>query len=192
MPILPPEPALYPDDLFNLECTVAAGARWSVLHAKPRQEKRLLRDLRERRLACYLPLVERRLLIRGRPISSFVPLFEGYVFLLSRWEDRLPALSTRRVVRVLKVADQQQIWQDLRQVHRLIASGATLTAQAGLTPGALVEIRSGPLAGLRGRILRTVNGCRFIVQVNFIQQGASVLVDDANLAPLELTAPVPV
>jgi transcriptional antiterminator RfaH len=192
MPILPPEPALYPDDLFSLDCPAAAGASWSVLHSKPRQEKRLLSDLRERRLPCYLPLVERRLVIRGRPVSSFVPLFEGYVFLLARGDDRLPALATRRVVRTLRVADQQQLWQDLRQVHRLIASGAPLTAQAGLAPGALVEIRCGPLAGLRGRILRTANGCRFIVQVNFIQQGASVVVDEANLAPLELTGPVPV
>src|SRR5262249_14892482 len=121
MPIRPPEPALYPDDLFAPQPpAAAAGARWLVLHLKPRQEKCLLRDLRERRVACYLPLVERRLRIRGRAVSSFVPLFEGYVFMLGERQDRLSAFSTRRVVRALEVVDQEQLWYDLRQVHRLI------------------------------------------------------------------------
>jgi transcriptional antiterminator RfaH len=190
MPIRPPEPALYPDDLFAAE--PLAGARWLVLHLKPRQEKCLLRDLRARRIACYLPLVERRLRIRGRAVSSFVPLFEGYLFMLGGRPDRLTAFSTRRIVRALEVVDQEELWYDLRQVHRLIASGAPLTPQAGLAPGTLVEIRTGPLAGLHGKILRTANGRRFIVQVNFIQQGASVLLDDADLAPLESTASAPV
>ena len=44
-----------------------------------------------------------------------------------------------------------------------------------------VEIKSAPLAGLRGTILRTASGQRFVIQVNFIQRGASVLIDDFNL-----------
>ena len=32
--------------------------------------------------------------------------------------------------------------------------------------------RSGPLAGLKGKILRTASGRRFVVEVDFIQQGA--------------------
>jgi transcriptional antiterminator RfaH len=192
MPILPPEPACYPDGLFTDPSTaIAMDARWSVLHLKSRQEKCVLRDLRERRVACYLPLVERRLRIRERIMTSRVPLFDGYVFLLGGRPDLLIALSTRRVVRVLEVIDQQQLWHDLRQVHRLIATGAPLTRQVGLTPGTLVEIRGGPLAGLQGKVLRTAKGHRFIVQVNFIQQGASILLDGADLARLELFSPAP-
>jgi len=44
-----------------------------------------------------------------------------------------------------------------------------------------VEIQSGPLAGLRGKVLRSASGWRFVVTIDFIQQGASVLLDDFNL-----------
>jgi hypothetical protein len=43
--------------------------------------------------------------------------------------------------------------------------------------GATVEIRHGALAGLKGKIIRAASGNRFVVQIDFIQQGASVLLD---------------
>jgi transcription antitermination factor NusG len=129
----------------------------------------------------YLPLIRRRLLMRGRKMTSHVPLFPGYFFLLGTREERLQALATKRVVNTLIVADQQALWHDLRQVRSLIATGAPITPEDRLAPGVLVEIRSGPLAGLRGTILRTASGRRFVVQVDFIQRGASVLLDDVHL-----------
>jgi transcriptional antiterminator RfaH len=83
------------------------------------------------------------------------------------------------------VADQVGLWHDLRQVRQLIASGAPVTREERLTAGTPVEIHEGPLAGLRGTILRGASGRRFVVQVNFIQQGASVLLHDSCLYALE-------
>jgi hypothetical protein len=40
-------------------------------------------------------------------------------------------------------------------------------------------------SGLKGRIKRTASGRRFVVQVDFIQQGASVLLDDFALARID-------
>jgi transcriptional antiterminator RfaH len=133
----------------------------------------------------YLPLARRRLRIRGRAVTSFVPLFPGYLFLLGDRDERVAALATRRVVRALDVADQEGLWGDLRQVYRLIASGAPVAPEDRLVPGAAVEIHSGPLAGLRGVIVRAASGHRFVVQVDFIQRGASVLIDEATLTPVD-------
>jgi transcription antitermination factor NusG len=133
----------------------------------------------------YLPLARRRLRVRGRPLTSFVPLFPGYLFLLADRDERVAALATRRVVRTLEVADQEGLWRDLRQIYQLIASGAPVTPEDKLVPGAAVEIRCGPLAGLRGVIVRAASGHRFVVQVDFIQRGASVLIDEATLTPID-------
>src|SRR5207247_2892865 len=97
----------------------------------------------------------------------------------------LAALTTNRIVRTLPVGNQATMWADLRQIHQLIASGAPITPEERLTPGVSVEIRSGPLAGLKGKILRTASGRRFVVEVDFIQQGASVLMDNFSLAQIE-------
>jgi len=185
MPILSAETVVFPESLF--EATRPAGAAWWVFHTKPRQEKSLARALHEKRIAFYLPLVPRRWRSRGRVLTSYVPLFAGYVFVLGNAETRLEALSGRRVVRTLAVADQDGLWHDLGQIHRLIASGAPITPEQGLAPGMAVEIRSGPLAGLRGTILRTASGRRFLVQVNFIQRGASILLDDFTLVKADET-----
>ncbi|MBY0525334.1 MAG: hypothetical protein K2R98_18145 [Gemmataceae bacterium] len=183
MPILSPEPDLFPAGLFEARAEIQTADRsWLVLHTKARQEKCLARQLYEGQVPFYLPLLGRRTRIRGRAVMSYNPLFGGYVFLLADERERVAALATHRVVQALKVTDQQQLWEDLAQVRRLIESGAPITPEDRLEPGMEVEIKSGPLAGLRGTILRTATGRRFVVQVNFIQRGASLEVDDSVLA----------
>jgi transcriptional antiterminator RfaH len=186
MPMLPPEPNQYPENLFADGSAEAFGSRvWWVLHTKPRQEKSLARHLHQASIPFYLPVIARRSVIRGRVFTSHVPLFSGYLFLLGEREERLAALATKRVVQTLDVAGQERLWDDLTQVSRLIASGAPVTPEDRLRPGTLVEIKSGLLAGLRGYILHAHSGRRFVVQVDFIQKGASILLDDYNLVPLE-------
>jgi len=155
---------------------------WWVIHTKPRQEKSLARALYGGKVPFYLPLISRTRRVRGSRITSYLPLFPGYVFLLGDREERLKALAMSPVVRSLEVVGQDRLWHDLIQIHSLIESGAPITPEDQLAPGALVEICSGPLAGLKGTILDTASGRRFIVQVDFIQRGASVLLDEFSLA----------
>jgi transcriptional antiterminator RfaH len=179
MPILAAEAALFPEGLFaEPRPPEAEGRLWWVLHTRPRQEKGLARTLYDKRVPFFLPQAPRRLFVRGRPTTSHLPLFPGYLFLLAGGDERGAALATGRVVRPLPVADQARLWHDLGQTHRLLASGLPTALETRLTPGAVVEVRGGPLAGLRGTILRAASGRRFVVRIDFIQQGASVLLDD--------------
>ncbi len=186
MPVLSPELDLYPDHLLGeTETGNETGSVWWVLHTRPRQEKSLARQLHRARIPYYLPLIARGWRLRGRAMTSHLPLFSGYVFLFADPPGRLTALCTNRVVRSLEVADQTALWRDLRQIYRLIAAGTPITPESQLTSGARVEITSGPLAGLKGRIIRNASGNRFVVQIDFIQQGASVMLHDFTLAKLE-------
>lgn len=183
MPLLPPEPNVFPPQLLlDGPEPVLAPRSWWVLHTKPRQEKSLARQLFTSAVPFYLPVTARRCLVRGRVLHAHVPLFPGYVFLWADHDERVEALATGRVVRALPVPDQEGLWDDLRQVARLIATKAVLTPEARVVPGATVEIHTGPLAGLRGKVIRAASGNRFVVEVNFIQQGASVVLDDCCLA----------
>jgi transcription antitermination factor NusG len=186
MPVLPPEPNAYPIDLFAAaDPDVTAERAWWVLHTRARQEKSLARHLHQALVPFYLPLISRRVPQRGRVLTAYVPLFPGYVFLLGRRDERLVALTSNRVVHALNVADQGKLWHDLSQVWRLIESGAPITPEDHLEAGDFVEIQHGALAGLKGSILRAASGRRFVVQVDFIQRGASVLLDDYNLVPID-------
>ncbi len=173
----------FPHDLLDALGPAAEGRQWWVLHTRPRQEKAVARDLLAKQAAFYLPLVTRPLRVRGRALASQLPLFTGYVFLLAAAEERAAVLPPRRIASTIRVPDQAEFWADLRQIGRLIAAGEPLTPEDRLAPGDPVEIQSGPLAGVRGTILRAASGDRFVVQVNFIQRGASVLLDKVSLRP---------
>jgi transcription antitermination factor NusG len=182
VPILPAEPSVYPDNLFT-DPPPADGGEWRALHTKPRQEKSLARDLRRRAVRFYLPTVRRRRLVRGRALTSELPLFAGYLFVLGSLEQCLAPQASHRIVRMLPVPDQGRLWAELRQLHRLLASGLSVVP-VELLPGLAVEIVDGPLAGFRGRVIRSASEQRFVVEVNFISRGAAVLCDGLALRPV--------
>jgi transcription antitermination factor NusG len=182
MPLLRAECSLYPANLFEESRRSAPPEhRWWVLHTKPRQEKALARELVDRQVGFYLPLIEKRTRTRGRSFTSHIPLFHSYVFLFGSEEDQVESLSTYRVVNTLEVFDQQQFWNDLTQVYRLITAVKFVRPEERFTPGVKVAIRSGPLAGLLGEVVKTASGNRFVVKVNFLQRGASVVLEDLDL-----------
>jgi transcriptional antiterminator RfaH len=180
MPILAAEPFVFPVDLFAAPAA-DPSACWWVIHTRPRQEKALARQLHAQEVGFYLPLTIKRTRIRGKLVAAHLPLFPGYIFLFGQREQLVHAYATHRAARHLEVGDQTRLWDDLRQVHRLIATGLPIRPELALVPGARVAITTGPLAGLRGVIVRTASGNRLVVQVDFIQQGASVLIEDHML-----------
>jgi transcriptional antiterminator RfaH len=180
--MLAPEPNCFPEDLLSsAEAHPQAGRAWLVAHTKPRQEKALARQMYDARLPFYLPLTPRRCVIRGKVRYSHVPLFPGYVFLQVGPEERISALATGRVVRCLTVPEQDAFRRDLWQLTRLLGSGLAVDAEERLKPGDEVTIQYGPLAGLKGTVVREASGRRFVVRVDFIHKGASVLLDDSAL-----------
>jgi len=186
MPLLPPETFVWPDDLLARPTPpVDAAARWWALHTRPRAEKTLARHFLGRELSFFLPLAKKRWRNRGRLFTSTSPLFLGYIFLWGDEEARVAALTTNQVAHCIRVEDQAQLHQDLARVHRLMASGEPLTPEERIQPGDWVEITSGPLEGLQGKIIRRGKHLRFFVEVHFLQRGASVEIDAAMIRPTE-------
>ncbi len=158
--------------------------RWWVLRTKYQQEKALARQLLSRGIPFYLPLVPKEHLIRGKRVQSHIPLFGCYVFLCGDDEEYLLAMKTNRVITVLRVPNQRQLLDDLRRLQRLIASGHPLTVEKRLKVGQKVRVRHGPFAGQEGTILTRRGASRLLVAIDFLQQGASVAIDDFVVEPI--------
>jgi transcription antitermination factor NusG len=90
-------------------------------------------------------------------------------------------MATNRVASLLQVTDQDQLGEDLRRVRSVLDLGRPVSSEVKLVPGTVVTLRDGPLTGMTGILIREVGGFKFIVQVDFIQQGVSVTVDGAWL-----------
>jgi len=187
MPVLPLEQFVSPSELFSgLESVEADNCQeqhWWVLQTRSRAEKSLARRLIQGGLSFFLPLHERRKRIQRRLVRSYLPLFPGYLFLRGSEESRREALETNLVVSCLHVEEQDRFAKDMSRIYDLVTSGAALSPEERLAPGMAAEITSGPLAGRRGKILRCGHGRRlkFVVEVDFLQQGVSVEVDDSMI-----------
>lgn len=185
MPILKEETSMYPETLLDAAPEETANRRWLAIYTKARQEKSLARELLKYQVPFYLPLVRKTSVARGRKRTSLMPLFGGYVFLFGSEEERVRALTTNRISRVLPVEDPDQLVFDLRQLRQLIAANAPLTVESRMGPGQRVRVRQGAFAGLEGTVLKRRGETRLLVSINFLQQGASVEIDDFMLDPFD-------
>lgn len=185
MPPLAAEPYLFPDEETAFADEGNSIGTWWVMHVRARSEKALARHCCRHQLSFFLPLCEQTRRRHERRFTSRLPLFPGYLFLRGNPDARRTALESNLVVSALEVADQRGLTRDLDRVHRLMLGGRELSREDRLNAGDPVEIVGGPLAGLTGRILRRGQRWSFIVQVDFLQQGASIEIDRLLVRPLQ-------
>lgn len=193
MPILPKQRDIFPDDLLDTPQAVDghachachaghAGHDWIAFYTLSRREKDLMRRLEAAALPFYAPLVKRRLLSPGgRARLSYVPLFPGYVFSYVDDAQRRLALATNTIARWLPIQDATAFVADLRNIKRLIDTDRPLTPEARLEPGQPVRVRSGPLRGMEGMVVRRRGEQRLVVAVRFVNQGVSIELEDVDL-----------
>jgi transcription antitermination factor NusG len=184
MPALALEQSQFPDNLLDGFASQEGDRRWWAVYTKARQEKAITRQMIAQEIPCYLPLVEKNQVVRGRRTCSFQPVFGGYVFLFGDDDERVKVLQTNRVSQMLPVYDADELCNDLRQVRTLIDSKAPLTVESRLEAGQAVRIKTGPFAGLEGTILQRRNSSRLLIAVNYLQQGVSIQIDDFLVEPI--------
>lgn len=184
MPILDKEADLFPDNLLEDPTAVNPEAQWFAIYTMSRREKDLMRRLRSQKIAHYGPLVPHRTKSpQGRIRTSYLPLFSGYLFVYGTEEDRYNTVSTGCVSKCIHVTEHEQLVTDLRKIKVLEDHGEDLQAEVRPTVGQQARIVRGPLKDkeLVGTIVKLKNQHRLIVMVNFLQQGASITVDETDI-----------
>jgi len=184
VPVLDQEPAVWPENLFELDPTSRLSDRWCVYHVRPRTEKVFARYLRNCQIGYFLPQSERQKRYQRRLVRSHLVLFPGYVFALINEQNLERTFASKAIIRSLSVDEQHQIDHELQSIHRLIRSGQPLTRVERLQPGSRARIISGPLAGLCGEVIKNKRGQKFVLQVQFLQQGVSIAIDGASIEAL--------
>lgn len=183
MPLLDREPDIFPDNLLTSED--ALKQPWWAIYTLARQEKKLMRELINQKIAFYAPVIERRYRSpNGRLRKSFEPLFANYVFVCGDEDARYRTVSTGCVSRCMSVPEPEKLVSDLLQVFNLIATNAPLSPERRLEPGMRVRIRNGAFAGYEGVIVRRDKEVRLQVSVRFMDQGISVAIADCQADPI--------
>jgi transcriptional antiterminator RfaH len=107
------------------------------------------------------------------------------VFLCGNEDQRAEAFKTQCLVRTIEAPDKAELLFDLRQIQRLIASDAPVNPEACRSSGIRTRIRSGPFAGIEGKVVKRRGNDTLFVAVHFLQQGASVELGDYETEKIE-------
>jgi transcription termination/antitermination protein NusG len=146
---------------------------WFALRVRPKHEKTVATNLSKLGFDDYVPLkkVRRRWSDRIKELDE--PLFPGYIFCSFTYSDRLRVLNLTGVESIVGGVNDSEI----EAVRRLVASGKPLSHLPFLRIGQCVSIDSGPLAGIRGVVLRDENAWRVVVSVEALDRSIAVEVD---------------
>src|SRR3972149_277423 len=133
------------------------AAYWFAVHTRSRHEKQVDSFLKEKRIDSFLPLIKILSRRRDRKVFVDVPLFPGYLFVNIQLDNIFDVISTRGVVRVIGADPFMPIAIPEKQVNDikiLINNSVKLDPYKYLQSGVKVRIRSGPLMGVEGILLK--------------------------------------
>ena len=160
---------------------------WYALYTRPRHEKKVYDQLIEKKIETFLPLKKERRRWKDRRKVVEMPLFNGYVFVNIDLKDRLEALQTNGVVRLVGFGGEPARipeWQ-IEQLKRVIANSDSLRPEDYLKAGDYVEIIDGPLKGVRGYLREGRGESRVAILIDGIYQSTSFVVDREVVRKLE-------
>jgi transcription antitermination factor NusG len=158
--------------------------RWWVAHTKPRSEKALAWDLVDRNVPYFLPMMLRTTFSGGRKRRGMIALFPGYLFICVSDTQRQAALMTNRVCRMIEVADQQTLLNELHALERALSEGAQFDLYPFAVVGQRCRIRTGPFEGIEGTIVSRDRLVKLVLQVSLLGCGAAMELDAGILDPV--------
>jgi transcription antitermination factor NusG len=158
---------------------------WYALATRSRQEK-LVRDrLLSRGIEQLLPLRKRLSQWSDRKVWIDAPLFSGFCFARFSLRDQLAVLTLPGVVRIVGCNGPESIPdEEMVSLQKLAVSGLDYEPHQYCEEGMHVEVIGGPLAGVRGTLIRKAGHDHVVVRVRLIQQSASVQVARSHVRPV--------
>src|ERR1700733_8493722 len=157
--------------------------QWFAVYTTSCHEKRVAEHCQVRDIESFLPTYPRiRRWKNGCTVHIESPLFPGYVFVRVNQTHKVRVLELPGVVSIVGAARQPTPLPDA-DVEALRSGIHLLKAEPHpcLNLGDKVKIRSGPLAGMTGILVRKKNGLRVVLTLELIMKSISVEIDEQHL-----------
>jgi len=155
-------------------------SNWYAIHTVARHEKRVARQLEEKRIATFLPLLEQIHRWSDRRCKVEVPLFSCYAFIhvAATAERRQQVLQTQGVLGLVGSESQGTPIPDaeIENLRRAIREKAPCTLHPFVDAGKRVRIRGGSLDGLEGILVGPAGDESLVVSVKLLRRSVSMQV----------------
>jgi transcription antitermination factor NusG len=152
------------------------GASWYALYTRHQHEKMVDQILTNKGFNTFLPLYATVHNWKDRAKALTLPLFPCYVFLKGGIERRLAILTTPGIYGLVSSAGQPDAIPDneIEAIRRAVESGTRVEAHPFLKCGNWVRVKSGPLAGIEGILVRKRNMARLVLSVAILGTAAAI------------------
>jgi len=161
---------------------------WYALYTRSRFEKKMLKELTERRIEVFLPMREILSRWKDRKKRIWIPLFPGYLFVnhVNTPENRYRILNIPGAVRFVGFEGHADPIPEaqIQYIRRFLESSMTIDPYPYMQVGTRVEVIVGPLKGIQGILVEKRGKFRFVLQVDLIRQAVSVEIDASDVRPL--------
>ncbi len=163
--------------------TDPGSANWYALHTASRHEKQVADQIHQQGIDCFLPLYRSVRRWKDRRKELAMVLFPGYVFVQMESQNRLRVLQLPGAVRIVTFNGQPAVLPDeeIESLRTRLSSSGTLEPHPYLSVGRQVRVRSGPLQGLEGIVVRTKERCRIVLSIHLIMRSVAVEVDESDV-----------
>jgi transcription termination/antitermination protein NusG len=152
---------------------------WHVVYTRHQHEKAISKILTLKGFETFLPLYQEPRRWQDRVKMLFLPLFPCYVFLKGSLERRLDIITTPGILEFVSSAGRPASIPavEIDAIRRGVESGAHVEPHPFLNRGEWVRVKSGPLDGIEGILVRKKNVYRLVLSVEMLGKAAAVEVD---------------
>jgi transcription termination/antitermination protein NusG len=156
----------------------AGGHRWYAVYTNAHHEKRVERQLIRHGIESFLPVYKSVRRWKDRRKLLELPLFPGYVFVHVALRARTQVLQLHGVVEFVSCGSRPVPLADV-EIDSLRDGLHFACAQPHpyFRVGRRVRIRSGPLTGVEGMLVRRKDQVRVVLSIHLIQRSIAVEVD---------------
>ncbi len=158
-------------------------ARWYAAHTSANHEKRVAEQLKIRQVEHFLPLYVRERRWRDRRMTLQTPLFPGDVFVRIALQEKLQVQQISGVARLVGFNGTPAALpeNEIETLKTGFCRGIRAEPHRYLTAGRRVRVKSGPMSGLEGNLIKRKKRARFVVSVDLIRRAMAVEIDEADL-----------
>ena len=159
------------------------GTSWYAVWTRSRHEQVVRDQIARKHFDAFLPTITKWSRWKDRKKKVDWPLFPGYCFPRFSENETLAILKCTGVVNIVSFDGRPAPIpeHEIDGIRRLIESDLQYDPCPLIREGMMVEVKSGVLKGVVGRLIRKGAHARLVLSVDLIGQGVSVEVDAADV-----------
>ncbi|HUZ47781.1 MAG TPA: UpxY family transcription antiterminator [Terriglobia bacterium] len=163
--------------------TAIQSSAWFAVYTRHQHEKSVARFLAGNGVESFLPLYNTAHRWKDRIKQLSLPLFPNYVFIFGRIDRRAAVLQAPGIYDFVRHGGSPAPipFEEIAAVRRIVEKGLSVEPHPFLRFGDRVRLRTGPLAGFEGILVRKKNLYRLVISVELLVRSVAVEVDAVDI-----------